>query len=616
MHRKYICCLFLLFSILGFPSRITAANNLFNPKNIINSMSGKKQLFNQDIEDQSVNVVILKYVTPQQSDFYGEVEAIKSVDLSFDFKGKLSYVIEDGAYALSEIKDKSGNIIRPATILASYDASILKNDLMDSTFEFKQAEIDYNYYAQDLEITQQLAKKNAIAKKEYYQALRNLNNAYLELKRKEFQNKTSQKRYLYKDLKAPFTGLVIATYVTSGQFTSDFKKILKLTKIDVVIVNLPLLPALSSILQKNTNIIVYPNAAYSQTLKGWIEKKSTNGDSIDIYVNNRISEGNDVSKFSGLRSVYKVFHVTEMYETEYNAKQDNKTNQESDLESFQIHIISDTDSKPVVDSQRKTDLTILDKNAIGVPTQSIRKDPSGKYFVFVVDLPFATNKDVSINPDQVFKVKRVDIVPGSVVKDYILSSNYNIELTSLKDTGGLKLGDIIISECSAEMQSGDKAVFVEKKWLLFPGDKVKIRIPSLGCPGFYVPPQSIMSADQKENYVYLVKNNSTIKLEKVTIKGYAKGYYAIASPNLKEDDLVVILGDPVVYERFYDNAAIDIGQVINPSEFLVQQSIMRKYDLKSDAQDIENIKFKSDENYDAATQIKDPSSKERADVSK
>jgi hypothetical protein len=240
------------------------------------------------------------------------------------------------------------------------------------------------------------------------------------------------------------------------------------------------------------------------------------------------------------------------------------------------------------DTLKDTDAHKIQENILGVPTQAIRKDASGKYYLFIVDRG-SFNADMNIRAEEVFKVKRIDIIPGNIKRNFLLNSNSEIELTSIKDSGELKLGDIIIVNSSDGIKDGEKAQYVEKKWLFYPGDRVKIRIPSLSSQGFYVPPEAIVSVDEDENYVYIIQNDNTVKLVKINITGYSKGYYAIASPNLHENDKVAFVNRVDLYEKLYDGAEIIPGEVFDPSLYLKQRSVKRKYELGEDAQESDGI---------------------------
>ena len=548
IKTKFVLIILLCISV---SCSLIAGNAIFNVRNLLNNM--KKNSTNEEEFDDiynSVNVVVLKKVKPQPTFFYGDVEPLRTLNVSFNYPGKIDSIKRVGACVASEVKGHNGKIIRPATVIASYNEKQMKQVLLQAKLEKKMAEEDLKFVTRDVEMMDKLSKSHAVSTRSYNASKTSFNKAILSLKSAEIDYNEALDKYSNRLLKAPFTGIVEDSYVTPGEYVSAFQPVARIVKIDTMVVKLQLMSALKKILKKNSYFLIYPEGK-SNPVKGWMINNHKNNNLIDVYVKNSLEHENMYPFSSTEKKIYQVFPVTNAYSN-----------------VFSQNSIENNGS-------------IYNKIPIAVPVNAVKHDKKGDY-IFIVDKGMELNNAYQIDSNQILHVKKIYIKLSDIHRKYIMTDNASIDLCSIEPNKNIQKDDIVVLSAEPDLQDGDKALFVEKKWNFYPDQKVKVRIPMLSRPGFYVPPEAIISLDQNENYIYKINHNSTVVLEKVIIDGYAKGFYSIVGKSLKTGDQIVIVDDVNLYQKLFDGAEVFIKKIYDPSGYLQRKSVMRKYELKTE----------------------------------
>ena len=561
--KKLFFIIFIFGIVATFPS--WGGNSLFNPKSLLKNLKNQ-QSGDEEFDDlyNSVKVVVLKKIKPQPTYFYGTVEAIKTLDVSFNYPGKLESIKRDGAYVVAEVKDSKGKIVRPATIIANFNEEQLKQIMLQAELQKKMAEEDVRLINQDVEMMTKLSKSHAVSNRNYNATKTQYNKALLALKSAEIDYEEAVNKYNNRFLKAPFTGIVEDSYVTTGEYVTPFQAVARLVKIDTVVVKLELLPALKNMLKKNSFFLVYPEGE-NRPVKGWMNNSYKNSKSIDIYVKNSLNVGNSYNISSDIKKIYQVFPVVGAYNENPN------------------EILAQSS----VSEQKKIPLA--------VPVNAVDHDEKGDY-IFIIEKKSMVDNAYQINYNQVLRAKKVYVQLGDIYRKFIMTDNFSVDLCSIQANKKLQKNDIVILSGEKGLEDGDKVMLVEKKWNFYPGQKVKVRIPMLSRPGYYVPPEAIISTDEYDNYVYKIVNGNKVMLQKVIIDGYAKGFYSIAGKNIKPDDQVVIVDDPRLYQKLYDGVEVFVKKSFDPSGYLQRQSVSRKYELKGEGNTDRNNKKKINQN--------------------
>ena len=200
---------------------------------------------------------------------------------------------------------------------------------------------------------------------------------------------------------------------------------------------------------------------------------------------------------------------------------------------------------------------LLDKKTpLAVPMQSLHKDNKGYYV-------WRGKGQKVFNPNSMiadkFEVEKVYVVPGNLKT---LIDGVCAEYRVLKDSGKLQEYDFILGKRVPKGLKNNQTVLYKKHDFLFsPGEKVRVEIPDLVKPGFYVPITSVVTKGTADNYVYIVKNNGAI-LSKVKIDGIYDKYYLITGQDISAGTRIVLL-DEKTKSRISNGSPLKIKSTIN-----------------------------------------------------
>ncbi len=538
-----------LFFIIFFFSIILCTNveAVFSPQKILEKLGKKNQ---SDLDEYStsltvVETLVLEKIKPKGDFFFGTVTPIEEVVLSFEIPGKLSKVKRTGSYIVAEIKDKDGNIVREGTNVAEFDMKHQKFLLEKAKIAKDMAEKDYLLFQKDFERTNKLVTSNVLPSKLELESQTRLTKARLYLKEVDMNYNKANENLMLSKLKSPISGIISKVYKTPGNWVAPGESIIKVTKINPIIVKIDLLASLKSVINQSNVVLVYPQGS-DNPVPAWILNDPTDLNSIYLMVNNSLASfENSPGETTGFPNIYEVFPVLKLYDPDPEEEFINKTYNDSK---------NDKSNKKI---------------SLAIPIKSIYTDKKGSYVFRAVNEKANTLKK---GVNKIFDIERVDIVPGNVFRKELLANGAAIEIQSLKDPGRLKLNDIIIASTPEKLKSGDRVSLMTKQWNFYPDQTVKVKIPTLNRQGFYVPRRCIIRQDNFDSYIYIVKNN-TLKLEKISIIGYSKGYYAIASYNIKNGDEVLLV-TPNLYSKIYDGAEVFVSKTHNIPEFISKTSVL------------------------------------------
>jgi hypothetical protein len=108
-------------------------------------------------------------------------------------------------------------------------------------------------------------------------------------------------------------------------------------------------------------------------------------------------------------------------------------------------------------------------NKLGIATPALHKDKNG-YYVWK-----AVNRKI-MQPgkglEPIFKIKKTYITPGKLIRLYNGITNMQI----LDNPGALELYDIAVTAPYANLKDGDTVTLPPERYILMPGDKVKVVI--------------------------------------------------------------------------------------------------------------------------------------------
>lgn len=141
-----------------------------------------------------------------------------------------------------------------------------------------------------------------------------------------------------------------------------------------------------------------------------------------------------------------------------------------------------------------------------VPTHSIQKDVEGDYVWKIIELGDGSNRARG----RLLTVEKVRVTPGDQVSSFL--GLWTFRDVTLNAPAGFDpeqdriLGKLDLPEGQTEL-TGDSVLFERERWLLRPGDLVRVKLNETRMPtGFYVPIEAI-TEKSGENFILAVNGD-------------------------------------------------------------------------------------------------------------
>ena len=440
----------------------------------------------------TVSAIELSSNPLHQTLFRGKVDRAKTINLSFEHLGRIVSVESIGTPAKACYLDKDNNVVRPGDPLAAQDPRVYEYQVQIDQANVRSAEAALDEAKQQFERMQQLSEKKAASQKELDKALKEFEMA----KAKLLSAQASLSKSMYDldacTLRAPFSGQIEDLYYNLGTCVDKGKDVIKFSVIGIVKVVVPVPESVSRNIGKTDPIYVYP-ADGSEPVGALLYQEETLDPGIlNLYVGNQ--------------------------ETPIKR---NMTDEERKLKKISAIAWAAKDHQE-------------DRSAPAwVPVKSIFKEADGRSFVWRgrgQKIAMRSGKAI----DRVFAAEKVYIEPDNLFR-IIGLLNYQ----RLKEWGNIDTFDVILTAAPEDLQDGEKVLFAEKRWLFRPGESVKVKIPSLAEPGFYVPSEAVYQEASGEKYVYILDDGRARK-SPVKIDGNFDLIFRISGPQVKEGIRVLV----------------------------------------------------------------------------
>ena len=477
----------------------------------------------------SVKVIKLDIVKPSDYYFTGKVEPVQKVILSFDIPGRLNKILGLGEYVYSPIFDDKGNTVREGTVVASYIKKRVELNFKTQEMAKKAAESQLELANRTLKRIETLVDKQVIAEKFFWEVKTAYTNALINLG--IAQNKFEEAKYNLASctMYSPFSGIICKVNQTLGDWVSEGVSVVEIMKMDPILVKIMLPKEIKSIIRDDSLAFIYP-AGVKKPIRSFLKKNNIDMENVFTFLSNYYIQLNDkMDEATELPKIEQVYKVSTLYSN---------------------------------DEVRESTTNNLQSSILVVPLYSIRSDNDGYYVLKALE----QDGNMSIDND-LYKLERVNIELGDVLVDKFIDSNTSITTRSLKNPGSLKLGDIIVGRSNYKLTKNDIVILTHGKWLFFPGQLIKVRIPALNRSGYYVPINSIIYQGENDTFVYLAKNSKAI-LTKVRIVGFNGSYYSIIGKGIVSGEKVVVFKDSNQLASLYDGKSLSITKVLPVPNFL------------------------------------------------
>lgn len=366
--------------------------------------------------------------SPQQTLFEleGIIERGRSAKLAFEHIGRLAFIQHIGHRAYSQATDDGMHVVQKGDILAKQDTATFEYQLRIAEAQLKGAKASLDEKKVALERTQKLFEKNAASQKEREQATNSYENAMAECLKAEASLANARYDLDACELRAPFAGQAEEYFYPVGTWVDKGKEIVRLSNMDVVRVNVAAPHSLTRRFGATDTVQVFADGA-KEPLGVWFDESCVGTDSLVFYAKNSMVPVKSLS--DAQRSLPKVDRI----------------------------YFATAESMDAPDGP------------IWAPQPSIIKGEDGRTFVWRAKGQTAgvPDKPVAIQ----FNVEKVPVVQGSLMKN-IGAYDYR----KLDDPGSLKRMDVLLPYDVPALKDGDAVVVEQLRWLLRPGEKVKVRI--------------------------------------------------------------------------------------------------------------------------------------------
>ena len=471
-----------------------------------------------------VETQILRKITPSTSFFNGKVKPVKTGKFGTLNPGTLAYAASPGDIVYSQIKNEKGEVVRPGTPIIILDKTLPKLAVETAQINLQMAKRTLqnkkNEYERYFKLN--LKQKNIIPQRKIEQAKADYDTKLLKVKNFEFELKKAEVNLAKCTVYPEFTGQVDEVYYAPGTALDKFKDIVKVTMMSPMSIELTLPLGLINNLGIESNILVF-NVGCNTPVQALLCKNPINPSDVNLLVNNELVTSTGLTlEQKNLSVVHRVLFAINAY-----------TVKQSFIPGKSIA------STPVA-----------------VPVNSIKKDTKGHYVWRAVDQRVFGNKQMKTQ----FHVEKVYVTLGDIIRHFSFIKGYGNNYSSIKETDKILAGDLLVVDAPEGLKDGEEVVHQQLHWRFTVNEKVKITIPGLHSPGFYVPFTAIFNRYLGTPQICIVRNNKAVFID-IKQTGLHGEYIRVESDTLKEGDQVV-LDTKNALQNVYEGAPLKIIKTV------------------------------------------------------
>lgn len=512
-----------------------------------------------DVKNGILNVqaVTLKDIRPQDVYYQGEVEAPETFIIPFSKGGKIISMIGEGEYVLNPIYDDKGNIVREGNSIAVLDKEEIALRLKNMMATRKIIDMSQDYINKMTGAQEKLASQNYITSFALETARITLMSSLIE-----YESKSRDIDYFianYQDnlVKSPYSGLVVEVYAGEGDMVSEGDQAIKILKMDDIKIKIPFDVELVNLEPKRHIANIFPNG-FNLAVSAMLDSYQNDKQHIYAYVPNEIIDSNKLT--TDQKTLPKVFEVYSV----------------SDLENRNIESFYLPGFKP-----NRAPLLFL-------PLESIRQDDKGSYVFKIKNLNITTG--IGKLP-RIYAVEKVYVNLGDVYAN--LYYPYNVDHSKVSrsllsvDGKSLLKGDIVVGKDESRVEENKDIIIVNPVWKFYPGQTVRVQIPTLTKPGIWVPRQAVIHNDINLNYAYLIMGGLA-KLTRVNVLGEYKGFCLISGQGVEPGAQIAMITSPDMMQLIYDGMKIKVLETQEPPEFMARSHVFENTFQKRESSKVSN----------------------------
>lgn len=371
----------------------------------------------------------------------GTVDYAKVTTLSFEAKGRLSFVETPGTLARGNILDLAGNLAVPGDLLAEQDTELPESDVKIAEARLRQAEALLREKQSNYQRDQELLRKNAVSRRQYEETLALYESAVIDRDKSKLELERARQVVEHCRIRAPYRAVVLESYQSEGASVDVGDPILKIAMIDPVRIRIALPPESA------------PRAAASPQ--------------ITVVA----LDGTETSALLTPGETAGAFHC--------------------DLPNpWVVPQVKGPDGNPLptIDGVAPVRVLTAPGAPFWVPANAVHS-LEGRTFVW----KFRDNR-----ADGVTALEQIAIEPADVQLQY-----GDTRLRGIR-SAGLKRGDLIALEVPEAVQSGAPVVCLSRRHRFLPGEEVKVRFSVLGNDAFFSVPETALQPNQGNSGFHVV----------------------------------------------------------------------------------------------------------------
>lgn len=412
----------------------------------------------------------------------GVVGYARSVVISFEGKGRLTYVAPVGKYVFSEVLNRAGEVVRQGELLARQDTDIPTSDVKIAEVMLKRADVVLKERADNFLRDKNLAEKSAVSTRQYEETQMLYNTAVIDKEKAALDLERARQLLDACFIRAPFNAVVEEIYRSEGGAVDVGDPVLKVSMVNPIKIEIHLSEEAAPLFNQMTQVQVYPRGQAEPVL-AWFQGTSPVSGKIECFAANPL-ETDDV-------------------------------------------IGADGRPLPVIDQLSMVHL-LREKATLApfwVESNVIRYDREGAY---VWRLAWGGGADLNRSIPNITTLEKVRITPLDMLVQY-----GNTLLEGIKAGSPLQRYDVLAGDVPDSVNPGDTVVYRKKRHRFQIGEKVKI-VLSAGYGGhrFIVPGPAVRRDPATGGYFVWISDLGVVRRRPVLLLNRNEDTAMIYSPKL------------------------------------------------------------------------------------
>ena len=227
----------------------------------------------------------LKSHFPEDLVFTGSVEYPRRAKISFEEKGRITFIAPAGKFLRGRILNDIGQVVKQGDVIAQQDTAGPQHNLELAKLRLSEAQASLTESEADYQRDLSLHKTEVISTKQYLQTKLKYDTAQVEFEKARVE--LEKARYVLDSctVAAPFNCMISEIYYYPGTVVDNAQDVLEIVLLSPMKVVVPLSEQLTSQIDLTTSVKVFPVGAETP-VAAWFDQKDVLTDRLNCYVEN------------------------------------------------------------------------------------------------------------------------------------------------------------------------------------------------------------------------------------------------------------------------------------------------------------------------------------------